>query len=90
VGLFVYAIIAGSQLRMRRRLEREAPERLKLRMWGYPYLSWITLGGILVVVSSMLLVPDARSQLYLSILSLAVILATYVVVRYAQRAVARR
>jgi GABA permease len=59
-------------------------------MWGYPYLSWITLGGILVVVSSMLLVPDARSQLYLSILSLAVILATYVVVRYAQRAVARR
>ena len=36
VGLFVYAIIAGSQLRMRRQLEREAPERLKLRMWGYP------------------------------------------------------
>lgn len=90
VGLFVYAIIAGSQLRMRRRLEREAPERLKLRMWGYPYLSWITLVGILVVVGSMLLVPDARSQLYLSVLSLAVILATYLVVRYVQKDAARR
>ncbi|WSQ15042.1 amino acid permease [Streptomyces sp. NBC_01231] len=90
VGLFVYAIIAGSQLRMRRRLEREAPERLQLRMWGYPYLSWITLVGILVVVGSMLLVPEARSQLYLSVLSLAVILATYLVVRYVQKAAARR
>ncbi|MGW5610707.1 hypothetical protein ACWEWI_32415 [Streptomyces sp. NPDC003753] len=77
-------------LRMRRQLEREAPERLKLRMWGYPYLSWVTLAGILVVVSSMLLVPDARSQLYLSVLSLAVILATYVAVRYVQRTAARR
>lgn len=84
VGLFVYAIIAGSQLRMRRRLEREAPERLTLRMWGYPYLSWATLGAILVVLSSMLLVPEARSQLYLSVLSLAVILTTYAIVRRRQ------
>jgi GABA permease len=90
VGLFVYAIIAGSQLRMRRQLERQAPERLKLRMWGYPYLSWITLAGILVVVSSMLLIPDARSQLYLSVLSLAVILVTYLIVHYVQRTAARR
>lgn len=81
VGLFVYAIIAGSQLRMRRQLEREAPDRLKLRMWGYPYLSWATLVAIIVVLSSMLLVPDARSQLYLSVLSLAAILVTYVLVR---------
>lgn len=81
VGLFVYAIIAGSQLRMRSRLERESPELLRLRMWGYPYLSWITLVAILVVVSSMLLVPDARSQLYLSVVSLAAILATYLLVR---------
>ncbi|MEB8342925.1 amino acid permease [Streptomyces endophyticus] len=86
VGLFVYAIIAGSQLRMRRQLEREAPERIKLRMWGYPYLSWATLAAIIIVLSSMLLVPDARSQLYLSILSLAAILATYVLVRSRRRA----
>ncbi|RFC77274.1 amino acid permease [Streptomyces sp. AcE210] len=88
VGLFVYAIIAGSQLRMRRRLELEAPERLKLRMWGYPYLSWITLAAITGVVSSMLLVPDARSQLYLSVLSLAAILASYLVVRHSARSTA--
>jgi GABA permease len=87
VGLFVYAIIVGSQLRMRRRLEREAPQRLSLRMWGYPYLSWITLAAILAVVGSMLLVEDARSQLYLSVLSTLVVLSTYLIVRRKPRAV---
>ncbi len=77
VALFVYAIIAGSQLRMRGRLEREAPERLELRMWGYPWLSWLTLVATLLVVASMVLVDDARSQLWLSLISLAVILGVY-------------
>ncbi|MFC4081998.1 amino acid permease [Amycolatopsis samaneae] len=78
VAMFVYAIIAGSQLRMRRRLEAEAPEKLKLRMWGYPWLSWLTLAGTLAVVASMLFVDaDARAQLYLSLISLAVILGIY-------------
>ncbi|OXM53038.1 GABA permease [Amycolatopsis thailandensis] len=82
VALFVYAIIAGSQLRMRRRLEAEAPERLKLRMWGYPWLSWLTLAGTLAVVASMLFVDaDTRAQLYLSLISLAVILGVYFIQR---------
>ncbi|WP_410654399.1 amino acid permease [Amycolatopsis sp. lyj-112] len=82
VALFVYAIIAGSQLRMRRRLEAEAPERLTLRMWGYPWLSWLTLAGTLGVVASMLFVDaDTRAQLYLSLVSLAVILAVYFIQR---------
>jgi GABA permease len=82
VALFVYAIICGSQIRMRRRLEATDPDRLKLRMWGYPWLSWVTLVLTLVVVASMLFVDaDARSQLYLSLVSLAVILAVYAVIR---------
>lgn len=79
VALFVYAIIAGSQLRMRRVLERDEPERLKLRMWGYPWLSWLTLVATILVVASMVLVEDARSQLWLSLISLAVILGVYLV-----------
>jgi GABA permease len=75
----VYALIAGSQLRMRRVLERDAPERLKLRMWGYPWLSWLTLIATIVVVASMVLVEDARSQLWLSLISLAVILGVYLI-----------
>jgi GABA permease len=82
VALFVYAIICGSQIRMRRRLEATDPGRLKLRMWGYPWLSWVTLVLTLVVVTSMLFVDaDARSQLYLSLISLAAILAVYALIR---------
>lgn len=78
VALFVYAIIAGSQLRMRRILEEDAPERLTLRMWGYPWLSWLTLAG---VVASMIFVESVRSQLLLSVLSLVVIRGVYLVLR---------
>jgi GABA permease len=85
VALFVYAIVAGSQLRMRRRLERESPERLTLRMWGFPWLSRLTLAGTLAVVVSMAFVEDARSQLYLSVLSLAAILGIYSLVRLRAR-----
>ena len=82
VALFVYAIICGSQIRMRRSLEASAPEKLKLRMWGYPWLSWLTLALTLVVVASMLFVDsDARAQLYLSLISLAVILGVYALIR---------
>ena len=34
VALFVYLLIAVSRLRMRARLEREDPEKLKVRMWA--------------------------------------------------------
>src|SRR5689334_13776249 len=36
VAVFVWLTIAVSQLRMRRQVEQGSPERLTLRMWGYP------------------------------------------------------
>ena len=50
VALFVYLLIAVSQLRMRARLEREDPERLQVRMWRYPYLTWVVIAAIGVVI----------------------------------------
>ncbi|MDA3647135.1 amino acid permease [Saccharopolyspora indica] len=78
VALFIYAIIAASQLRMRRRLEQEAPERLKLRMWFFPYLTWATLVVIAAVIVTMGAIGEVRSQLTLSLVSLAGILLVYV------------
>jgi GABA permease len=77
IVLFVYALICASQIKLRRELEREAPERLKLKMWLFPYLSYLTVGGIAVVVGSMYFVDGSRSQLLLSFLSLGVVLAAY-------------
>ena len=81
VALFVYLLIAVSQLVLRRRMEREDPEALKVRMWLYPYLTYFTIAAIVVVIGSMAFVGDVRSQLWLGLLSLAVVLAAYAVKR---------
>src|SRR3954454_15487027 len=75
VALFCYVLIAVAELRMRRTLEREAPERLKLRMWAFPWLTYLAIAGMVAVIASMALVDDVRSQLIPSFLSLAVVLA---------------
>jgi GABA permease len=75
VALFVYLLIAVAQLRMRSRLEREAPERLKVRMWLYPWLTWVSIGAIVAVIGSMALVDETDAYLIPSGISLAVVLA---------------
>ncbi|MEU3354774.1 amino acid permease [Streptomyces sp. NPDC037389] len=63
VLLFVWGLIAVSQLRLRRRIERETPERLTLRMWCFPYLTWVALAAIAAVLVLMLTDDTARPQL---------------------------
>lgn len=78
VALFVYLMIAVSELRMRARLEREDPERLRVKMWLYPYLTYLSIACILAVFVLMALNPDLRTQLLLTLLSLGVVLVAYV------------
>src|SRR4051794_32683234 len=75
VALFCYLLIALAELRMRRRLEAESPERLKLRMWAYPWLTYASMAAMVAVIVSMAFVKDVRSQLIPSLISLAVVLA---------------
>ena len=79
VAIFVWLAIAVSQLRMRRQLEQQTPEQLTLRMWGYPYLTWATIVGMVALLVGMLFDADARSQLLLSLLVAAVVVAVGVV-----------
>ncbi|WP_327684190.1 amino acid permease [Streptomyces sp. NBC_00467] len=62
VLLFVWALIAVSQLRLRRRIEREAPGTLTLKMWAFPWLTWATLVAIAGVLVLMLTDDTARPQ----------------------------
>jgi GABA permease len=74
VALFVWAVIAVSQLRMRRRLEREAPERILVRMWLFPYLTIATILGIAAILVVMLFDHDGRPQVLWSMAVAAVVL----------------
>ncbi|MET7593792.1 amino acid permease [Streptomyces sp. NPDC005481] len=64
VILVVWIFIAVSQLRLRRTLEREAPERLTVRMWAFPFLTWLALAGMAAIFVLMARQPDTRVQLY--------------------------
>ena len=75
IALFVYILIALAELRMRRTLERDAPERLKLRMWLFPWLTYLAIAAMVAVIASMAFIDDVRSQLIPSFISLAVVLA---------------
>ncbi|NLU67691.1 amino acid permease [Streptomyces sp. HNM0574] len=77
VALFVYLLIGIAQVRMRRRLEREAPERLGLRMWGFPWLSYAAIAGMGAVLAAMAVLPDSRAQFWISTLTLALVLGAY-------------
>ncbi|MEW2414937.1 amino acid permease [Streptomyces sp. NPDC046866] len=62
VILVVWGFTAVSQFVLRRRLEREAPHRLVVRMWGFPYLTWVALAGVAGVLALMARDPDTRVQ----------------------------
>lgn len=78
VILFVYWLIALSQIILRR---RTPPEKLRVKMWFFPVLSIFTLAGITAVLVQMAFDRSARSQLWLSLLSWAAVVGLYVVAR---------
>jgi GABA permease len=78
VILFVYLLIAVSQLVLRR---RTPDDELVVRMWAFPVLTIVAILGILAILVQMLLTDDTRSQLLLSLLSWAVALVLYVINR---------
>lgn len=79
--LVVWGFIAVSQIRLRRTIANPT-----VPMWGYPYLSWFALAGIVAVVLLMLGDEQARGQ----ILSTGVLVAVIAVIGLSRSAARRR
>ncbi|MEV0633626.1 amino acid permease [Streptomyces sp. NPDC050619] len=77
VALFVWLVICFSQLRMRRIIQAEAPEKLVVKMWLYPYLTWATAALLVFVIGYMLTDTehDGRETMLLSLMVAAVVIA---------------
>ncbi|MCQ8827669.1 amino acid permease [Streptomyces malaysiensis] len=75
VALFVWLVICFSQLRMRGMILRENPEKLIVRMWLFPYLTWATIAMISFVLVYMLTDKDGREQVILSALVAVLVVA---------------
>jgi GABA permease len=72
--LFIYLLIGISQVVLRR---RTPADRLVVRMWLFPVLSFLVIGSIAAILVSMLVDASSRTQLLLSALSVAVVLIIY-------------
>jgi GABA permease len=77
VAIFVYVLIAVAELRLRRRLENEMPERLRMRMWGYPWLTRVAIVAMLAIVAAMSVIPEQRASLAFGLVSVVVLLSAY-------------
>ncbi|MER7344041.1 amino acid permease [Streptomyces aurantiacus] len=64
--LVVWFFIAAAQLRLRTKLERESPEKLVVKMWFFPWLTYVALAGMATVFVLMARESETRTQLYYS------------------------
>ncbi|WP_037319422.1 amino acid permease [Amycolatopsis orientalis] len=65
--LLVWIFVAVSQLRLRKAAERDGTAaELPVRMWGFPWLSWVALLAMAGVLILMWTDADARTQLFTS------------------------
>ncbi len=74
IMLFIYFLIGVSQIILR---FRSGSQQLRVKMWLFPVLSIITVVGILAILVQMGIGESTRSQLMLSLLSWAVVIALY-------------
>jgi len=77
VAIFVYLLIALSQLRLRARLERDEPALLRIRIWGYPYLTYLAIASMLGIIIAMGFIPEQRAPLGFGIASVGVLLVCF-------------
>lgn len=82
VALFVYAFIAVTQMRMRQQMTAEERAGLKLKMWLHPWLGILTVVGVAGVIVVMLFTDDdGRTQVWTSLISVAVLAVFWPLVR---------
>lgn len=82
VALFVYAFIAITQMRLRQKMSPAEQAGLKLKMWLHPWLGILTLVGVAGIVVVMLFTDDdGRTQVWTSLVSVAVLAVFWPLVR---------
>ena len=77
IALVNYLLVALAELRLRRVWQADAPERLSIRMWFYPYASWGVVGVIVAVLVAMAANSAQRKEFVSSALLIGVVLAAY-------------
>ena len=79
--VYIYIAIAVAQIRTRRQRERAGVATTGLRMWFFPWASYLAIAAMIAVLVAMAASPALRSQMWASVVSVAVALLAYLGVR---------
>ena len=87
--VFVYMIVAIAQVKLRRTRERAGAPPPALRMWLFPWASYAAIAGMAAVLIAMAFTPSLTEELKVSLLSLAVAVLAYFILRARRSALTR-
>ncbi|MFF0550439.1 amino acid permease [Streptomyces sp. NPDC004311] len=85
IALFVWLVICFTQLKMRGILVREAPEKLTVKMWLFPWLTWATAALIMFVIGYMFVDDANREVVTLSTLVAGLVVLVGVVLDFRRK-----
>ncbi|MFG2339019.1 amino acid permease [Streptomyces yangpuensis] len=85
IALFVWLVICFTQLKMRGILVREAPEKLTVKMWLFPWLTWATAALIMFVIGYMFVDDANREVVTLSTLVAGLVVAVGVALDFRRK-----
>ena len=88
--IVIYLLACFAHVRLRWQMERTSPERLVLKVWLFPWLSWVTIAAMLGVLVAMAFTPTLAAELEASLLAVAIVAVAYGVVRLRSRRVTER
>ena len=83
VVVFVYLMIALAHIRLRRAHPRT--ETQVVRVWWFPGLSYVAMGGMVAVLVAMISTPELASQFYFSLVAAIIATLAYLRVRQVRR-----
>jgi GABA permease len=83
VVVFVYLMIALAHIRLRRAHPRT--ETQVVRVWWFPWLSYVAMGGMVAVLVAMISTPELASQFYFSLVAAIIATLAYLRVRQVRR-----
>jgi L-asparagine transporter-like permease len=77
----IYLAVGVAQVRSRRAREAAGAPPPALPMWLFPWLSYVAIAGMLLVLIAMALTPSHRNEFWTSVISIGVALLAFVVFR---------
>lgn len=76
--IVIYLLACFAHLRLRRQMERDGPGRLVIKVWLFPWLSWLTVVAMLGVLVAMVFTPTLAAELEASLVAVAIVMLAYI------------